>query len=78
MNKVFLKINSFDALEKKPGDVVRCTYSTIENRAGKLYIVGSRKKCTHPDADKIDAVLATWLSHCSVYGDKFEVIHRSS
>lgn len=77
MNKVFLKTNSFDALRAKPGDVLRCTSSTIASRVGKVFILQSRKKCWHPDAmdpTKMQMQPGYVLSHWSVYGDKFEIV----
>ena len=52
------------------GDRVRCVASSIKCRIGKEFIVAGVRR---PDFKK-DVVTREWLSLCSCYGDRYELV----
>lgn len=75
MSKVYVNINSFDALSAPNGSVVKCVSSTIDRRVGEMFVVGSKTKCHYPEKEKLLTLQRSVLSHWSVYGDVFELVY---
>ncbi len=60
----------------KFGDVFICVHSRIEHRVNKLFIIGSRKKCKHPNKENIDIVQKGLIQLWSGFGDNFEFVNE--
>lgn len=67
---IHIKMNYIDAFKLKEGDRVKCTYSRIEGRTGKVFTV-AKQNVSKKKREEGYAPL-WWLSHCDSYGDVFE------
>ncbi len=63
--------NIFDA---KWGDVFYCTHSRNKDRDGEIFIIGSRKKCKHPNKEKMEVYAKDFIQMCWSLGDTFKFV----
>jgi len=70
MGKLYLNINEIDAMELKPNDQVKCTYSRVEGRTGQIFTVSKG----NPSKKALDNGFRSRpnLSFLASYGDQFQ------